>query len=131
MKALFLTLALFVVGEVSAEDSLMESVTNACEADLGRYCSQVTPGEGRLLYCVAAHGDKITSECQYALFRAATVLAELSDALLDVADNCETEIDTLCADVKLGERRILSCLEEHENALGESCRTAVAAMAVD
>jgi len=124
-KALFLTLALLAVGQVSAQDSLIENVMDACEADLQQYCSQVTPGDGRLVYCVAAHSDKISGECQFALFEAATVLARYSDAILEIAESCETEIDSLCGDVAVGEGRILACLDEHEAELGEACRTAI------
>ena len=124
-KALFLTLGLLAAGQVSAQDSMIENVMDACEADLQQYCSQVTPGDGRLLYCVAAHSDKISGECQFALFEAATVLARYSDAILEIAENCETEIDSLCGDVAVGEGRILACLDEHEAELGEACRTAI------
>jgi hypothetical protein len=124
-KALFLTLGLLAVGQVSAQDSMIENVMDACEADLQQYCSQVTPGDGRLVYCVAAHSDKISGECQFALFEAATVLARYSDAILEIAEKCETEIDSLCGDVAVGEGRILACLDEHEAELGEACRTAI------
>jgi len=124
-KALFLTLALLAVGKVSAQESMLENVMDACEADLQQYCSQVTPGDGRLLYCVAAHSDKISGDCQFALFEGATLLARYSDVILDIAENCDTEIDTLCGDVAIGEGRILACLDEHEAELGEACRTAI------
>jgi hypothetical protein len=129
LKALLLIPAVFALGQASAEESMIEYVMNACEGDLEQYCSQVTPGDGRLLYCVAAHGDKISGDCQYALFEAATVLAQMSDVIVAVADSCETEIDTLCGDVKLGEGRIVACLQEHDSDIGESCRAAVAEMA--
>lgn len=124
-NAFFLTLALLAMGQVSAQDSMLEYVVDACEADLQQYCSQVTPGDGRLVYCVAAHSDKISGECQFALFEAATLLARYSDAILDIAENCETEIDSLCGDVAVGEGRILACLDEHEAELGEACRAAL------
>jgi len=124
-KALFLTLGLLAAGQVPAQDSMIQNVMDACEADLQQYCSQVTPGDGRLVYCVAAHSDKISGECQFALFEAATVLARYSDAILEIAENCETEIDSLCGDVAVGEGRILACLDEHEAELGEACRTAI------
>jgi len=124
-KALVLALGLLATGQVPAQDSMIEDVMDACEADLQQYCSQVTPGDGRLVYCVAAHSDKISGECQFALFEAATVLARYSDAILEIAENCETEIDSLCGDVAVGEGRILACLDEHEAELGEACRTTI------
>ena len=119
-------LALSVAAPAMAQDSLLEYVVTSCEADLKQYCSQVTPGEGRLLHCVAAHEDKLSGQCSYALYQAASLLEQLSVAIVYVAQSCETEIDTLCGDVKAGEGRILACLEENGESLGEPCKKALA-----
>ena len=109
-----------------AQDSLVEYVANACEADLEQYCSQVTPGEGRLLHCVAAHEDKLSGQCEYALYQAASLLEQLSVAIAYVAQSCETEIKTNCGEVQAGEGRILACLEENDASLGDPCKKALA-----
>ena len=109
-----------------SQDSLLEYVVTSCEADLKQYCSQVTPGQGRLLHCVAAHEDKLSGQCSYALYQAASLLEQLSVAIGYVAQSCENEIKTLCGDVKAGEGRILACLEENGEALGDPCRKALA-----
>ena len=109
-----------------AQDSLLEYVLTSCEADIKQYCSQVTPGEGRLLHCAAAHEDKLSGQCSYALYQAASLLEQLSMAIVYVAESCETEIKTLCGDVKAGEGRILSCIEGNSEALGEPCKKALA-----
>ena len=109
-----------------SQDSLLEYVLTSCEADIKQYCSQVTPGEGRLLHCAAAHEDKLSGQCSYALYQAASLLEQLSMAIVYVAESCETEIKTLCGDVKAGEGRILSCLEGNSEALGEPCTKALA-----
>ncbi len=124
--ALVLSLAMLGISQAYAQDTLLDYVLDACGPDLEQYCSQVTPGEGRLLYCVAAHEDKISGQCQYALFEAAALLSELADAIIYVAESCETEIETLCRDVEMGEGRILACLEQNSAALGETCVTALA-----
>jgi hypothetical protein len=104
-------LALAAAAPAVAQDSLLEYVVNSCEADLKQYCSQVTPGEG---------------QCSYALYQAASLLEQLSVAIVYVAQSCETEIKTLCADVKAGEGRILSCLEGNGESLGDACKKALA-----
>ena len=86
----------------------------------------MTPGEGRLLHCVAAHEDKLSGQCEYALYQAASLLEQLSVAIAYVAKSCETEIKTLCSDVQAGEGRILACLEENDDQVGDTCRKAVA-----
>ena len=126
MKAFLLGIAILVGSAAAADDTLLDYVVDACEADLQQYCSQVTPGEGRLLHCVAAHEDKISGQCSYALFSAAVLLEQLADFIVDVAASCETEIETLCGEVELGEGRILACLEEHEAELGDACKSVIA-----
>ena len=100
--------------------------TKGCEAEIEAYCSQVTPGQGRLLHCAAAHEDKLSGQCSYALYQAASLLEQLSVAIAYVAQSCETEIKTLCGDVKAGEGRILSCLEGNSESLGDACKKALA-----
>ncbi|MCI0517715.1 MAG: cysteine rich repeat-containing protein [Woeseiaceae bacterium] len=124
-KIALLAAGLALAGHASAQESLLEHVVNACEADLKQYCSQVTPGEGRMLHCVAAHEDKLSGQCEYALYEAASLLQQLSTAIVYVAESCQTEIQTLCSDVKVGEGRILTCLEENDASIGETCRQAI------
>ena len=119
-------LAVAVAAPAFAQDSLLEYVVTSCEADLKQYCSQVTPGEGRLLHCAAAHEDKLSGQCQYALYQAASLLEQVAVAIAYVAQSCETEIKTLCGDVKAGEGRILSCLEGSSESLGDACKKALA-----
>jgi hypothetical protein len=129
IKKLKLAIGIFVVAAAApavAQDSLLEYVLTSCEADIKQYCSQVTPGEGRLLHCAAAHEDKLSGQCSYALYQAASLLEQLSMAIVYVAESCETEIKTLCGDVKAGEGRVLSCLEGNSESLGEPCKKALA-----
>jgi len=128
-RKLKLALGIFAIAAAApavAQDSLLEYVVNSCEEDIKQYCSQVTPGEGRLLHCAAAHEDKLSGECSYALYQAASLLEQLSVAIAYVAQSCETEIKTLCSDVKAGEGRILSCLEGNGESLGDACKKALA-----
>jgi hypothetical protein len=122
--ALAATLTLFA-GAASAQDSLLDYVITACETDLEAYCATVTPGSGRLLHCVAAHEDKISGECGYALYEAAVLLEELTMAIAYLAENCGDEIESLCSAVEMGEGRVLDCLEANRSALGESCAAAL------
>ena len=118
--------AVFLSGSYAlAQESLIEHLVNACENDIANYCSQVTPGDGRLLHCMAAHEDKISGRCEYAFYQAASLLEQLSVAIAYFAQECETEIETLCSDVEMGEGRLLACLDEKEEDVGESCKRAI------
>ena len=129
IRRLKLVLGIFALSAAApamAQDSLLEYVLTSCEADLKQYCSQVTPGEGRLLHCAAAHEDKLSGQCSYALYQAASLLEQLAVAIAYVAQSCETEIKTMCGDVKAGEGRIMSCLEGNSESLGDACKKALA-----
>ena len=119
-------MAVMVTPAVFAQDSLVENLIMECESDIQNYCSQVTPGNGRLLHCMAAHEDKISGRCDYALYRAASLLEQLSVAISYVAKECQSEIQTLCSETTAGEGRILACLESQEEEVGAACKTAIA-----
>lgn len=119
--------AAFLAGPSAfAQDTLVDYLVKSCETELTNYCSDVTPGNGRLLHCMAAHEDKISGQCEYAFYKAASLLEELAMAINYVAKECATEIDSLCGGVELGEGRILACLDEHPDKVGDSCKKAVA-----
>lgn len=112
--------------QATAQDSpLIDALVAACEGDIEKYCSQVTPGEGRLLYCAAAHEDKLSGQCTYALYQAASLLEQVAVTIAYIAESCETEITTLCKDVPVGEGRILACLEDNDAKLGDTCAQAI------
>ena len=129
MKRIAMTLTtlllVFTGSATMAQDTLLEYLVESCEADLKQYCSQVTPGEGRLLHCMAAHEDKISGRCEYAFYQAATLLEQLSAAITYVAMECKTDIETHCGDIAVGEGRILACLSEHEGEIADSCKKAI------
>src|SRR4051794_35299239 len=47
------------------------ALEKACSGDIRKYCRTVTPGEGRMIYCMQAHEDKISPKCSYELGQAA------------------------------------------------------------
>jgi hypothetical protein len=124
-RSLFLTSALLVCGAAGAQDTLLDYVVESCQADLDKYCSQVTPGDGRMMYCVAAHQDKISAQCEGALIDAAMILNDVTDRIVGVANACATELQTHCGDVVVGEGRVLACLDDHDDALSDGCESAL------
>lgn len=116
---------LLIASQASAQDDLVEYLLNACETDITQFCSQVTPGEGRLLHCMAAHEDKISGQCGYALYKASTLLEQMAAATVYIANQCEADIKKHCSGVAMGEGRILMCLEENAAEVSNSCKQAV------
>ena len=85
----------------------------------------MTPGEGRLLYCIAAYQDQISNRCGVALYEAAAVLQELANAIAYIGSACSEDIDKFCADTPVGEGRIVECLEENGDQVTEACAIAL------
>ncbi len=119
---LFMLLA--VSGSVFAED-IVSTVQKGCAAEIENYCSQVTMGEGRLLACFYAHEDKLSGQCQYALYNASAQLEHAVSALNYVAGQCQNDIEKLCAKVQMGEGRIAQCLENNAESVSPACKQAM------
>ena len=128
-KMLSVVVAMSVLAGSNAlaqETPLLDALIAACQSDIEQYCSQVTPGEGRILQCMAAHEDKISGQCEYAFYQAASLLEQISVAINYLAQECKTEIQTLCSDVEPGEGRILECLDKQPEKVGAACKQAIA-----
>lgn len=127
-----LALAAMAVGfQAQAQDSLVQHVLDSCEVEIESFCSQVTPGGGRLLHCAAAHEDKLSGRCNYALFQASSALQQIAAAIAHMAEQCMADVQTLCSDVKEGEGRILMCLEEQADGVSDACKQAVSDVTSD
>ena len=105
---------------------LATQVREGCSSELTRYCAEVTPGEGRLLACLYAHGDKLSGQCKSALYDAAARLERAINAVTYVASECRSELETHCADVEVGKGRVAQCLKDHASDLGPGCKQALA-----
>ena len=122
---LVLTTAIMLSTTAFAGDQLTETVKNGCKAELGTYCKDVTPGDGRVLACLYAHSDKLTAKCEYALFDAAVQLELAISALVYAAYECEDDLDEFCADVPVGEGRLLDCIAKNKNKVSKRCLDAL------
>ena len=109
-----------------AQESIVDNVKKACATELTTYCSQVTPGEGRILACFYAHEDKLSGSCQYALYQAAAELDAFATAIAHLANECEGDLMKFCAQVELGEGRVGTCLLDHKAELTAACQQAIA-----
>ncbi|MCG6949760.1 MAG: cysteine rich repeat-containing protein [Acidobacteria bacterium] len=108
-----------------AQQEIIADVVKACEPEIKAYCSQVTPGEGRLLACFYAHEDKLSSQCQWALYLGAAQLEEFAAAVTHLAVECRDDLLKHCGEVRLGEGRVGTCLLEHKAEVTDACRQAI------
>jgi len=112
-------------GVVSAQQTLVESVVKGCDKELKTYCKDVTPGEGRGLACLYAHSDKLSGQCEYALYDAAMQLERVINALAYAANECRDDLKKFCSDIKPGEGRLLQCIDKNDAKVSGRCKQAL------
>ena len=109
-----------------AGENIIDSAIEGCKEELTTYCSNVTPGEGRILACMYAYGDKLSGRCEYALYDAAAQLERFVSALSYVVNECEDDLDKYCAYVEAGEGRLAECLlVRNKDKISERCNQAI------
>ena len=111
--------------EAIAQSTIVEKVTKACENETKSYCSQVTPGRGRLLSCLYAHEDKLSAQCINTLYDGLAMLERAVDSISYWVTQCDQDIDTFCAATEMGAGRIARCLLDNKADLSERCTSAI------
>jgi hypothetical protein len=107
------------------QGQLATQVLEGCNSELTQYCAEVTPGEGRLLSCLYAYEDKLSGQCEHALYDAAARLERAISTITYVANECRTELETHCTGVEVGEGRVAQCLKDHAAELSPGCSQAL------
>jgi hypothetical protein len=116
------TVLLFITIPALAGDNLVQTVVNGCQKELDNYCKDVTPGQGRVLACLFAHSDKLSGQCEYALYDAAVQLERAVAALSYVVNECRDDLENLCSGVSAGKGRLLKCLEKNDSKVSDRCK---------
>jgi hypothetical protein len=109
----------------AAVEGVIDTVATGCIKELAAYCQDVTPGDGRILACLYAHVDKLSGQCEYALFDAAVQLERAVAVLTYLASECGDDLEKLCVDVPAGEGRLLDCLNKNEKNVSQRCKQAL------
>jgi hypothetical protein len=108
-----------------AQQDLLASVKDGCKKELDSFCKEVTPGEGRVLACLYAFGDKLSTRCEYALYDASAQLEHAVATLTYVANECSDDLKKHCANVEAGGGRLAACLKKNEKDVGQRCKEAM------
>jgi Cysteine rich repeat len=108
--------------KLAAEAAKLES---SCADDIKKYCSDVTPGEGRMIYCMQAHEDKISPKCAFDLEEAATDVQLSADNLKEAITACKAEITGVCGKTQPGQGRIAACLIANKPTASKGCVDAI------
>jgi hypothetical protein len=112
-------------GGASAQQTLVDSVLKGCDKELKTYCKDVTPGEGRVLACLYSVWDKLSDQCDNALYDAAAQLARAVSALSYVVNECRDDLKTYCSDIQPGEGRLLQCMDRNYTKVSKRCKQAL------
>ena len=110
---------------VFAVENIVESVAKGCEKEINSYCKKVTVGEGRVLACLYAYSDKLSGQCEYALYDAAVKLQRFIAELTYVANECDDDLQKHCSSVAIGEGRLLACLDKNATKIHKRCGQAL------
>jgi hypothetical protein len=133
----FLTLlAVLSVGPASAQTDITKAIQEklaaetaklekSCADDIKKFCSDVTPGEGRMLYCMHAHEDKISPKCGYDLEEAAADVQLSADNLKEAIGACKAEISGVCGKIQPGQGRVATCLFANRSTASKNCEEAL------
>ena len=128
--------SLLMPGKASAEtetmsrfmdriDEVVEDVAASCKTEAEKFCSAVTPGEGRLLMCALAHGDQLSAMCSSAVFDAIAELGGTISNMQLAVEACSADIESTCGSVEPGEGRVAQCLIENKDKVSDPCKEAV------
>jgi hypothetical protein len=82
VTSLLLGSLLLTAGTAQAADTVVDSVKKACNKELTTFCKDVKAGQGRVLACLYAHEDKVSGQCEGAIYDA---VEQLEQALVRCA----------------------------------------------
>ena len=135
-KIVLLPLGLGISGIAYAQTDMMNAILErlsagiqkletSCGEEIKKYCSTVTPGEGRILYCMQAHEDKISPACEYGLVELESQVQATVDLFREAVTACQGDIDKFCAKTQPGQGRIAACLAANRTSVSKNCVQAV------
>ena len=108
----------------SAQESIVDLVLNSCDTELVDYCSNVTPGRGRIVACLYAHNDKLSEQCSLAIEIGVVQLNMILSAVSYVVNECQDDLDYFCGDVEIGGGQMYQCMSNNRAELEPTCKAA-------
>ena len=102
-----------------------KKLETACGEDVKKFCSTVTPGDGRIMLCMQAHEDKLSPGCEYVLNEVALQAQTTVGHLREAVNSCQGDIDKFCAKTQPGQGRLAACLAANKASVSKGCVEAV------
>ena len=123
--------ALLVSAPAFAAQSLIDQLRDACGDEVRDLCSDVSPGNGRLVACLYANENQLAPRCNYVLYQAAPELGNMIAGLTRMANACKADVEQLCQDFQPGQGGIAKCLQLRKASVSAGCSEAIAASGVE
>ena len=109
-----------------ATKSITEDLTKSCEAELKTYCSDVIPGEGRIVQCLYGQHQNLSEKCNQGLADATKRVEQFDQGVGYATIECQDDVQKHCGTVIPGEGRVLKCLmEEKRDVVSKRCSQAI------
>jgi Golgi apparatus protein 1 len=103
----------------------IKKLEGVCGEDVKKYCSSVTPGDGRVILCLEAHEDKISEKCDAGIFEAAHNLGNAIHQVEEAADICWNDIEKYCVNVPPGGGHVFQCLANKKESIAPACQALI------
>lgn len=100
-------------------------VLEQCADDVAFYCTDVEPGDGRMISCLYAHTATLDDACHAAMDDYGRLLEAVFDTVNAVHRGCGPALAEHCADLQPGEGGHGACLGQVA-ALPEACAAPLA-----
>ncbi|MEM6847950.1 MAG: cysteine rich repeat-containing protein [Pseudomonadota bacterium] len=100
----------------------------ACADDIGKYCSAVEAGHGRIAACLYAHELVISDSCDIATAEMSDILDTMFATIRVTFEQCSADIENHCSAVRAGGGRVLACLAGNASKLTDGCAALVSAV---
>lgn len=126
--ALIISFAAILPSSISfANTPLKDTISKAkqdCKADIDNLCKGVTPGNGRIASCLDSKEDQLTPQCKGSYTDAkAQISQSIGKATVAFRKNCSGDVQKFCSNVPSGNGQLLSCLDQHQDSLSNSCKS--------
>lgn len=90
---------------------------NPCDKDIARFCSNISPGKGRIAKCLKENESQLSPGCRM------QHLEEVAEALRQTSEVCSDDSVRFCGSfLQKQDEGLLKCLKINAPALSPDCR---------
>lgn len=107
--------------KLSKGQMIISVSVSGCDEDAKKYCDGIDTSSNKLMLCLTAYEDKLSTQCKQNIMEAALAMKMGAAAIQYSARACEADADKYCLNVEPGQGRIVSCLKKNEKKVSKEC----------